>query len=580
MQPRIGILVVAYNAATTLAAVLDRIPPDFRVASSRSSSATTPARTPPTWSPSATSRSTDLPIKVIRHPRNLGYGGNQKAGYRWAIEHGLDIVVLLHGDGQYAPELLPEMVAPLERGEADAVFGSRMIDKGGARRGGMPMYKFVGNRILTTFENTVAAGRLSEWHSGYRAYSVPALRDVPFDHNHDGFDFDTQVIIQLIEAGKRIVEIPIPTYYGDEICYVNGVEYARDVTRDVAALPPTRWASAPASWPSPATPTSTRGRRPARTTAGRAGCRPAAGRVLDLGCADGWLAAELRGRAPRHRRRHGRPDGVEERVDRFIEADLDQGLPPEVEGPFDVILAADVLEHVRRPEQVLDQLAPCWRPGRGDRLRAELRRTGTRACGSRSAGSTTTRGILDNTHLRFFTRPSFERLVHEHGWAVAHAGLHRAAARGGRAGGADEGDAAVGERPGRTAACARAAPAGRQRGGAGPPHAVRLPAALPAGASTTPDPPVLGSLEPRTRSATGSVGHGVADRAVVEDELDAARVAVGQAGQVGCVADLGEPAAVGDGPGVDSAALVGDLVGLHVAVAVGAEGHHAVEVLR
>ena len=125
------------------------------------------------------------------------------------------------------------MVAPLERGEADAVFGSRMLDEGAARRGGMPLYKYVGNKILTRVENVAAGTSLSEWHSGYRAYSVAALRDVPFDRNHDDFDFDTQIIVQLIEAGKRIVEIPIPTYYGDEICHVNGLGYARDVTRDV-----------------------------------------------------------------------------------------------------------------------------------------------------------------------------------------------------------------------------------------------------------------------------------------------------------------------------------------------------------
>ena len=131
------------------------------------------------------------------------------------------------------PESLPEIVAPLERGEADAVFGSRMLDPGGARRGGMPRYKFVGNRILTTVENAVAGASLSEWHSGYRAYSVAAMREVPFHRNDDGFNFDTQVIVQFIEAGKRIVEVPIPTYYGDEICRVNGIKYARDVTRDV-----------------------------------------------------------------------------------------------------------------------------------------------------------------------------------------------------------------------------------------------------------------------------------------------------------------------------------------------------------
>ena len=95
----------------------------------------------------------DLPITLIRQPKNLGYGGNQKAGYDLAIEHGLDIVVMLHGDGQYAPESLPEIVAPLLAGEADAVFGSRTMIKGAARKGGMPLYKYVGNRILSRFEN-------------------------------------------------------------------------------------------------------------------------------------------------------------------------------------------------------------------------------------------------------------------------------------------------------------------------------------------------------------------------------------------------------------------------------------------
>ena len=112
-KKRIGILVVAYNAATTLAKTLDRVPDDFRPRHRGGrSSATTRARTRPTWSGSATSRSSDLPITVIRQPENLGYGGNQKAGYHLAIEHGLDIVVLLHGDGQYAPESLPELLGP------------------------------------------------------------------------------------------------------------------------------------------------------------------------------------------------------------------------------------------------------------------------------------------------------------------------------------------------------------------------------------------------------------------------------------------------------------------------------------
>jgi hypothetical protein len=126
-------------------------------------------------------------------------------------------------------------VAPLERGECDAVFGSRMMVKGAARRGGMPLYKLVGNRVLTRIENALLGSSLTEFHSGYRAYSTSALRDIPFERNTDDFDFDTQIIIQLLHAGKRILEIPIPTFYGDEICYVNGMRYAKDVVKDVVA---------------------------------------------------------------------------------------------------------------------------------------------------------------------------------------------------------------------------------------------------------------------------------------------------------------------------------------------------------
>jgi glycosyltransferase involved in cell wall biosynthesis len=166
-----------------------------------------------------------LPLTIVRHQINLGYGGNQKTGYQWALEKNLDLVVLLHGDGQYAPEYLPQMVEPIVSGRADVVFGSRMITQGGARKGGMPLYKFVGNKILTTLQNRLARVSLTEWHSGYRAYSVAALRKVNFLKNSDYFDFDSQIILQMIGARQRIVEIEIPTFYGDEISRVNGIKY-------------------------------------------------------------------------------------------------------------------------------------------------------------------------------------------------------------------------------------------------------------------------------------------------------------------------------------------------------------------
>jgi glycosyltransferase involved in cell wall biosynthesis len=141
------------------------------------------------------------------------------------IDHGLDVVVLLHGDGQYAPEFLPFMVAPIVDGRADVVFGSRMLERGAALRGGMPKYKFVGNRILSFLQNRIAGVSLSEWHSGYRAYSVASLARVGFELNADYYDFDTQIILQMIESNQRILEIPIPTFYGDELSRVNGIRY-------------------------------------------------------------------------------------------------------------------------------------------------------------------------------------------------------------------------------------------------------------------------------------------------------------------------------------------------------------------
>jgi glycosyltransferase involved in cell wall biosynthesis len=419
---RIGIVIVAYNAASTLAKVLDRIPAWFA-----------PQITKVLVSDDASQDATflvglgyqqlsDLPLTLVRQEQNLGYGGNQKAVYRWAMEHDLDIVVLLHGDGQYAPEELPNIVKPLLDGDCDAVLGSRMMQKGAAREGGMPMYKFVGNRILTTYQNAMMGTDLSEWHSGYRAYRVDALRDIPFEQNHDGFDFDTQIIIQLIEAGKRIVEIPIPTYYGDEISYVNGLGYARDVVSAV-----TRYRLHKVGFGSGETAFASRDYelKEGELSSHRAllewvASRPAA-RVLDLGCSSGLLAAELR--------KHGHrvtgvdvtgSDGVRERVDEFILADLDAGIGGAVRGEFDVVLAADVLEHVRHPECVLADARALLAPG--GVVIACVPNFGNWYPRLRVVSGTfdyERRGILDAGHVRFFTRRSFRRLVRETGYSIA-----------------------------------------------------------------------------------------------------------------------------------------------------------------
>ncbi len=419
---RIGVLVVAYNAATTLAEVLDRIPEDFRpsitsviVGDDHSQDQTHLVAV------GYQQLAADLPIEVTRHEKNLGYGGNQKWGYRKAIEEDLDVIVLLHGDGQYAPEMLPDMVAPILEDRADAVFGSRMMDPGAARRGGMPLYKYVGNRILTTYENAVAGAELSEWHSGYRAYSVPALQRLPLERNSDDFDFDTQIILQLIESGQRITEIPIPTYYGDEISHVNGLKYAKDIALEVTRYRAHKMgfgsgelAFASSSYEEKS------GEDSSHHFVTRRLAQRNQAKVLDLGCSDGVIAQSIRelghtvtGVDITH---HPEVDG---RVDRFIEADLDRGLPEDLDGPYDVILAADVIEHVRRPDLLLNQIR--GQLANGGSLVLSVPNFGHWYPRTRVALGMfdyDRRGILDSDHVRFFTRRSLERLIENNGFSV------------------------------------------------------------------------------------------------------------------------------------------------------------------
>jgi glycosyltransferase involved in cell wall biosynthesis len=229
----IGILVVAYNARNTLRGVLQRIPP--AVGNKIQEIFVFDDASPDDTHKVGLECKQDLhegKLSIYRNPVNLMYGGNQRRGYQYAIMQGLDIVVLLHGDGQYAPEVMQELLSPLENGEAEMVMGSRMMIKGAARKGNMPFYKFVGNRILTGIENGLIGASFTEFHSGYRAYSVHALRNIPLESLTSNWHFDTQIILEFLKRGYRIREVPIPTYYGDEICHVNGIPYAWNCVRE------------------------------------------------------------------------------------------------------------------------------------------------------------------------------------------------------------------------------------------------------------------------------------------------------------------------------------------------------------
>jgi SAM-dependent methyltransferase len=208
----------AYNAAGTVAQVAREMPVDAAdralLVDDASSDETTPV-------------ALQAGFDVIAHPANRGYGANQKTCYVRSVRDGADVVVMVHADNQYDPALLREMVAPIERGEADVVIGSRLLEDESIA-GGMPRWKWLGNRGLTWAENRAFRRRYSEYHTGYRAFSAEFLRSIPFARNSDGFVFDQQVFAQIVARDARVVELPIPTRYfleASSVSFRASVEY-------------------------------------------------------------------------------------------------------------------------------------------------------------------------------------------------------------------------------------------------------------------------------------------------------------------------------------------------------------------
>lgn len=173
-----------------------------------------------------------LGLHTLVHPRNRGYGGNQKTCYREALARGADVVVMVHPDHQYDPKAIPELVRPLLRGECDAVFGSRMLG-GRPLEGGMPKWKYLANIFLTAVANATFYVFLSEYHSGFRAYTRRYLESINFEANSDNFIFDTEIIAQGVAKGMRIREVPISTRYFDEASQIG---FWRSVRYGVAIL--------------------------------------------------------------------------------------------------------------------------------------------------------------------------------------------------------------------------------------------------------------------------------------------------------------------------------------------------------
>ena len=428
-KPRLLILIVAYNAETTISQVLRRVPQQLGEEYEVEVLVLDDSSQDRTFEQTRNAQrqgAVPFPLHVLFNPVNQGYGGNQKIGYHFALERGFDFVALVHGDGQYAPECLPDLVRPLRDGQADAVFGSRMLQKGGARRGGMPLYKFVGNRVLSWFQNRVLGASLSEFHSGYRVYSAAALAKVPFALNTNDFHFDTEIIIQFLLSGLRIAELPIPTYYGDEICRVNGVKYAWNVakavlvarTQQLGLLYDRRFDCAPAEGNAHYEPKLDY----ASPHSAALEIVPANVRVLDLGCAGGYVGAMLR------QRRSCRVTGVDKvplgpgvELDAFVLHDLNNGFPAVSPVDFDHVLLLDVMEHLASPETFVEQLRAAMTLTPNTKLLVSTANIGFLVnrlmllFGQFNYGK---RGILDLTHTRLFTFGSFRRLFEQGGFRV------------------------------------------------------------------------------------------------------------------------------------------------------------------
>ena len=360
----------------------------------------------------------EFKYKILSNPENQGYGGNQKIGYHYAIKNNFDFVALVHGDGQYAPEYLEELVEPLNLNKADAVFGSRMIIKGGALKGGMPLYKFLGNKILTFYQNSVFSTNFTEFHSGYRIYKVDALKKIPFQINSNDYSFDNEIIVQFLIAKLIIKEKAIPTYYGEEISYVNGMMYAYQVFKtnfkaklqELGIFYDLKFDCAPENENNYVI---KKNFISTHTVALKNIDKNS--KILDLGCNEGKLLEELKAQ------KNCDITGVDKydksqnnQIENYISFDLENGLPDLDYKNFDYILILDVVEHLSNPEKFISELKNKLNKSNNVKVFISTPNIGfiiirfMLLFGFFNYGK---RGILDKTHKRLFTFSTLKSLL-------------------------------------------------------------------------------------------------------------------------------------------------------------------------
>jgi len=426
-KKKVLIFIVCCNAEKSIETVLDRIPKNLLdnetlytevlIIDNHSSDKTFYAA-----SDYAKSRP-ELKVTILYNPKSQGYGGNQKIAFRYAVRNSFDVVVLLHGDGRYAPEHLGGMIEPILIGQADAVLGSRMLRPRNALREGMPTHKWLANIILSFIQNRILGSCLSEFFSGYRAYSVPAVASIPFEHNSNDFDFDTDIIIQLLDTQKRIEQVSVPTFYG-EVTGAHAVRYgiravyssvlSRVVRLGIYYHP--RFDYEPASnyrykekFGYPSSHQFALDRVAGGTT------------VLDIGCGPGFMAAMLASK-------NVKTVSIDLQIQpktrdnswKCIEVDVEKYDFRDDFGKVDYILVLDIIEHLKSPERLFQVLrqrfshdAPTVIVTTGNiaflPIRLSLLFSGFHYG---------RRGILDMDHTRLFTFSSLHRTLELAGFEI------------------------------------------------------------------------------------------------------------------------------------------------------------------
>ncbi len=367
-----------------------------------------------------------LNLTIFRNPVNQGYGGNQKIGYQYAIKFGFDSVVLLHGDNQYPPESIKDVLDKIANEGADVVLGSRMLDKKSARKGGMPFYKFIGNQIITSLQNRMLHTDLSEFHTGFKGYSTEFLKRIPFSYNSNDFDFDTDIIIQSVLSEAKIAEIGIPTHYGDEICNVDGKKYALQVIRNTFLAKVQKYSI----YYHPKfdfTPTERYESKVEFDSSHRFAIDNTniMANVLDIGGSSGYVAEALK------KEKNCRVFGLdqyasskaEEIYESFMKFDLDRddlSSAIKMNENTDTILMLDVIEHLDHPEKFITDLRNITAES-NPKIVLTTGNIGfiiirlSLLLGNFSYGK---RGILDFTHKRLFTFYSLKRLLKTHGYTI------------------------------------------------------------------------------------------------------------------------------------------------------------------